>query len=528
MSSMGSGTGRGTRYGIGLQVALGGLFALVALVFANYLATRQGIRQRFDLTERGVNTISTAARGVLGRLEEPLTVDVFFRPVPGPLGPLQLSVMERVQRMLELMEEENELLDVRRTNPADRVALDQRLRELRLRGFENCVVVTSEERRVVLRLAGDLAEFDIGNLDPNAFRPASIRDFRAEERIVQAILEVVRNSTPKIYVTSGHGERDAFDEEDPNQLGRLSKALEEDGFEVAWWRFDVDGALPDDAAVVAVLGPTSPLPEEERGELERFVNGGGRLIIAPPNDLASFERSGLQEWVEELYGVELSRGVVCTPAFVEGRVVLGQVANVVHQLGPRQMSPHPITDPLREGERVLRMSFVRRARVVRQPGLGTSLPLLVSSGQSWLDVPDPEGNIDWFPQETFEEIRSHPLAVVSEFETDETMGDVLSLQEEKRARVVVLGGADVLCNQLLDFNADFALNLFNWAADREYRVAISPRDPDQRRLPVTRTDVLARLNRFTLGILPGICALAGIALALLRARSGRVGTRPRA
>lgn len=515
-----SGTGRGTRLRIGAQVGLAAALALVALAFVNHLSTRPGLRLRLDLTEKRNNTLSAATRGVLRRLERPVTIDVFFRPVAGPLGPLQVQVMERVQRLLVLMEEANGRIELRFNDVSDRAALDQRRRELRLMGFENCVVVTSDTRREVLRLSGDLAEFDPGNPDPDAYRPAVTRVLRAEERIVQGILEVLNDRSPRVYFSGGHGERDPFDETEGGNLGLLAKALGEDGFEVEWWRHDVDGAVPEDCAVLAVLAPTSPLTPEEQEAIRRYVDGGGRLVLAPPNDPQAVSRTDLNGFLAG-FGVEVSEGIVCTPAFIDGRPAYGRPDNAAHQLGPERMAEHPVTAPLREGGRFLRVTFPHRVRITRQPELGATLAIVQSAPQSWLDVPGPDGMPDFRPDPDSEEIRPHNLVVLSQFQTDATSGEVRALEEERRARVVLLGTADFLGNYLFEFNRDFARNLFNWAADREYRVAISPRDPDQRRLPVARTDVLTRVAWIAIWGLPGLCALAGVVLALLRSRSGR-------
>ena len=64
------GTGRGTRLAIFLHVVLGATLALASLLLVNWLSARPGMRYRMDLTAAGQNTLSTAALGVLNRLEE--------------------------------------------------------------------------------------------------------------------------------------------------------------------------------------------------------------------------------------------------------------------------------------------------------------------------------------------------------------------------------------------------------------------------------------------------------------------------
>ena len=60
-------------------------------------------------------------------------------------------------------------------------------------------------------------------------------------------------------------------------------------------------------------------------------------------------------------------------------------------------------------------------------------------------------------------------------------------------------------------------NLFNWLTDRDYRLSISTRNPDLRRLT---PEAVPRVSLLALWILPGLALVLGVLTAFLRARGG--------
>ena len=84
------------------------------------------------------------------------------------------------------------------------------------------------------------------------------------------------------------------------------------------------------------------------------------------------------------------------------------------------------------------------------------------------------------------------------------------LAEALDARVLAVGTPEVFCDMLFDTNRDFLLNSFNWAADREFRVSISTRDPERRVLRLGEGDELLWINRVAVFGLPLLCLLLGL------------------
>lgn len=77
--------------------------------------------------------------------------------------------------------------------------------------------------------------------------------------------------------------------------------------------------------------------------------------------------------------------------------------------------------------------------------------------------------------------------------------------------MVVFGDSDFVANQWLGIqgNRDFFLNTVNWLAQQENMIAIRPKDPEDRRVTLTR-DQQTRIAYLTLLIIPGLILLAGV------------------
>jgi ABC-type uncharacterized transport system involved in gliding motility auxiliary subunit len=76
----------------------------------------------------------------------------------------------------------------------------------------------------------------------------------------------------------------------------------------------------------------------------------------------------------------------------------------------------------------------------------------------------------------------------------------------------------VLGNDVLARNRDYVMNVFNWLSQRDYRLVIRPRETDRRVLDLANTNALTVLNVLAFGVLPGLCAVLGVVVAMSRRR----------
>jgi hypothetical protein len=500
--------GRAKRLGIAAQVLGTVLLGLAAVFLVNWLSGRPGLRLRVDLTAAGENTLDPATVEILEQLEQPVIVDVFFRGEAPPLSSIAGQAMERVFRLLILASDlaDGQLI-VQNHDPSDTTAIQKRLTELKLTGYENCVVLsrgTDGTRRAVLRLKGDLAEMDPGLPRPGAgYRPPVLLAFHGEQALVRGLMRVTQGETVRIAFSAGHGERDIFGLDEPGDMGRLHTELVGDGFDVEKWRFADDGPVGDEVALLAIVAPAQPFSAPEAEAVRSYVARGGRLLVAPRLE---FNRGpGSVADLVGTWGLSVESELVLRP-WINAHGQMEDGRPECAQLGIRadgMTAGHPITDPLRRGDRRVVMAFAHP--LTAAPSQTRARPILMSGPFSWLDDAE-TGTYDFVWQEDKEAMGSRALVLAVTLDRVEGAGG----DETREGRVLLLGSPEVLANNWLEVNRDFCLGAFNWLTSRQLRIHISPRDPDERRLPLGEGNALKQLKRSIAWILPGLCLLTSI------------------
>ena len=154
-------------------MVLGGLLAIAAAILVTWIAERSELRWRQDLTAAGENTLHPSTAQVLGELPRDIDVDLFFSAPEPPFHVVGREVQDRMRRLTRLFADQSgDRVRVEDHDLADRTKLaartQARRQELGIGAIETggLVAVSSEGRRRILRLRGDLADLDPGNGDP--------------------------------------------------------------------------------------------------------------------------------------------------------------------------------------------------------------------------------------------------------------------------------------------------------------------------------------------------------------------------
>jgi hypothetical protein len=513
-------TGGWTRARLGVQVALALALAAAAAGAITWLSERPGLRKRIDLTASGRNTLDPRLSELLAALPERVFVDVFFRPVVKPLTEVGAEAQTRMHELLTVAQnQEPEKIKVVAHDLNDIAGVREALRGLGVEGDEfGLVVVHRGTQKAVLRLFTDIAHIDLGRpAQQGPYIPPRLASFRGEEALASALKRVSLGAPPKVLFATGHGER-ALDGDGELDLGRLSRALVADGFELGTWDARQSAEVPEDCAVLALVAPRQPLLERERVALESYLRRGGRLLAAPGDETLAAGSN----FVALLAGAGVAVGSGFVAAGVPTSTGVPQVgldacANLFVRdegLDPR----HAITETLRRYHRTV--WFVRSRpleRTNRSPEV-VAVELARSPADSWIDLPDAEGRHDWTPDRSIETVgRASALAIAVSMPAPDAPPPAPS-EAPRDARVVALGTPEVLVNATFETNADFALNAFNWLAARDWRVSIATRADEPRILEVRTGSNLASVQRIAVVLLPAVCATLGLVLAWRRRR----------
>lgn len=99
-----------------------------------------------------------------------------------------------------------------------------------------------------------------------------------EEKVTNALINILKEGSKKIYFTKGHGEGQLNGNE-ATGFDILVQELKNNRFDVADVNLIETGKVPDDAAVLVVGGPKYDLKTSETKALEDFINRGGNALV---------------------------------------------------------------------------------------------------------------------------------------------------------------------------------------------------------------------------------------------------------
>jgi hypothetical protein len=153
--------------------------------------------------------------------------------------------------------------------------------------------VTKDGVIVLVRGTGDKAKGEIIEVDPDIDKARKGTKLRNLDREVNTHLLKLLHDKGKIYLLSGHGEFTNPDSMTAQSKAILGSSIIERGNTAFKKRiadlnyetkdiglFDLSKDVPDDAAMVLVMAPMQAVDDAEWDALGRYLDRGGRLMIA--------------------------------------------------------------------------------------------------------------------------------------------------------------------------------------------------------------------------------------------------------
>ena len=291
-----------------------------------------------------------------------------------------------------------------------------------------------------------------------------------EEELTNAILSVTREGKKVICVLSGHGEKD-IDSEDPRGYSFVREALENENYDIRRLILATEGQVPSDCSVLLMAGPEKPPLEAELEAIERYLDGGGKVMVL----LEPHPATGLAEFLK-LYGLQVGQDLVLDASGVGRLFGMGPAMPLVSQY-----ESHAITDDFDI------MTFFPTARSVTPaptppPDLSVQ-PLARTGPNSWGETELGTETAQLDPD------RDLPGPVTIAAAVDARSGEPVTdtASAEPHTRLVVFGDSDFASNAYFatSGNGDLFLNALNWLAQEEDLISIRPRDLEDRRVTLT-------------------------------------------
>jgi ABC-type uncharacterized transport system involved in gliding motility auxiliary subunit len=319
----------------------------------------------------------------------------------------------------------------------------------------------------------------------------------SEEDVTGAFIRALKNNSRTICFVSGSGEHQ-IDDTDRSGYSRFKDLLAKEEYTPKTISLLQKAEVPADCTVLVVAGPTGDYQQPAVDAIKKFVESGGRalFLLDPPLKMGRSEiadndalASLLQGW-----GVTLQKDLILDLNPIGQLAGLGpQVALVTHY------ERHSIVNDLKgsaTGFPLVRSMEVKNADK-------TTVEKLFDSSESSLatsKLNSPEIN----PNDP--KNKKGPLTIAA-------AGSYKTGKENSEGRFVVMGSSAWAANSFISFNGnrDLAMNTMNWLASDEDLISIRPKDRDDRRITMTRSQ-LNWVGITSLGLVPLGIVIAGVSV----------------
>ena len=302
----------------------------------------------------------------------------------------------------------------------------------------------------------------------------------SEEELTSAIVRLLKTGDRVACFASGAGEH-ALDENSNNSYSGLKDLFEKNNYKTSEMNLLEKPEISQGCSLVVVGGPKRDYPQPVVDALKKYVEAGGRalLLLDPPL------KTGKETVADNNALLELARswGVTLNKDMVVDTSGVGQL----YGMGPEvalatRYENHAI---VREMKRTATAFPLVRSLEIKN-GDKTTVEKLVSTSKNSLAATNlnAAGGALQMPKG---EAQSYLIAAAGTYRSGQQKDG-----NNVDGRFVVAGSSDWVTNYALGFggNRDLVMNMTNWLTNDEDLISIRPKDPEDRRIQMTRNQML--------------------------------------
>jgi ABC-type uncharacterized transport system involved in gliding motility auxiliary subunit len=316
-----------------------------------------------------------------------------------------------------------------------------------------------------------------------------------EEGITGALIRTLKGGERTLCVASGSGEH-RVEDTTAEGLSEFQNSAKKDNYKIKSISFLEKAEVPADCTTLVISGPTGDYIQPAVDAIKKYVEGGGRalLMLDPPLKVGRREIGDNDALLALLanWGVTADKDLILDENPVAQLVGLGPEVPVV-----TTYESHPIVNDLAGTATGFPVS---RSLQTKNGDKTTVTKLFSSSKNSFatttLDAP--EIRID--PNKD----KHGPFALAA-------AGTYSTGKENSQGRFIVVGNSRWSANNFLRFNGNrnLLLNMLNWLSSDEDLISIRPKEPEDRRINLTRAQFLM-LRTVSQFMLPLIVVIGGV------------------
>ena len=438
---------RQTRYGAYLAIYV--LVIIAILGAANWLANQNN--KSFDTTANKRYTLSDQTKKIVGNLKDPITIDYFDHA----------SSFQRARDLLDRYSNLSSKVKVEYVDPDKKPDV---ARAAGIRNYGSIIVQSGLKKQEAKSLS--------------------------EEEVTGALIRALKSGERTACFVSGSGEVSP-DDTDRNGLSAFKTALEKNNFKTKAISLLQKPEVPSDCTVLIIPGPKRDYIQPAADAVKKFIDGGGKalLMIDPAIDFGHGDsNSGSPALVKMLqdYGVTLNNDLVIDASGVGQFFGFNEASPIVAQ-------------------------YDTHAIVAGMKGTACVFPLSRS-----LDVKSPAEKLFETSDNSFATTKLAPPIRIDPAKDKKgpfTLGAAATISG--KGRIAVLGSSSAAMNQVFGIsqigNRDLILNMMNWLTADEDLISIRPKDPEDRRITMTRRQ-MSLFFYTTVVFLPLLVIISGVAV----------------
>lgn len=383
---------------------------------------------QFDLTKDKKYTLSEMTRDVLDHIEEDIQIYAFTGGDP--------TTDRQIVDLLEEYERRSSRITFKEVDPVKEPSLAQ---ELEVTMYGTVVFKMEEETTQVTSY--------------QMFTPGQNQQsymFLGEERFTRAINDFISDEEYPVYFLAGHQEITE------SQLSNLYTSMKSAHFVPKALNLGLEGSVPEDAAILLIVGMQQDLIDEETAMILDYIDRGGKLFIAL-NYNPEFANWTNMNKIMAAYGVSPQSGIIVdperrymnTPSLTVPEYGFHTIVNKLEENNYFTILPTPI--PIQGDEDNPPEGLMMRA-------------LLNTTDSAYAKVNTGQTTTSWNKEDTD---LDGPFSIAYSIET-----------KERKPRAIVVGSATFLINDMLlqQGNQDFVMNSLAYLNEQENNIVIRPRE----------------------------------------------------
>ena len=427
---------------------------LAVLVVANFLANRYN--KTFDATANKRYSLSDQTKKIAHDLKQDISIQYFDKPSGMQAGK---DLLDRYALL----------------SPRIHVEYIDYLKKPQLARADN---ITREGEAIV----------------SNGVKKEEAKTFD-EEGITGALIRTLKGGERTVCVATGSGEH-RLEDSTAEGMSEFQTSVQKDNYKVKSISLLEKAEVPPDCTTLVIAGPSGDYIQPAVDAIKKYVEGGGRALIMldPPLKVGRREIGDN----DALLNLLSSWGVTADKDLILDENILGQL----YGLGPEvpvisSYESHPIVSELANSQ----TAFPVSRSLDTKNGDKTSVTKLFSTSKNSFATTTlnaPEIRID--PNK--DKHGPFTLAAAGTYSTG---------KENSQGRFVVVGNSRWAANNFLRFNANknLLLNMLNWLSSDEDLISIRPKEPEDRRISLTRAQFLM-LRTVSQFMLPLIVIIGGV------------------